>query len=231
MIKKINITWGNWEKVKSILDFILIFVLPMVIGLVLLIFGIMGIYKDSVAYKDYISTTATYIKTSNSNLGINQGTSFLVYSYKVDGIDYTISTEFETEVIPKEGTTKTIKYDPNNPSKAVFNAFDSNSTFLLAGFMFTFIPLVLLLPLILSLKLDNSDKGLSKKRKIEKIFLGTGILIMGSLGYYTFSSSGDSLSIKSVFEVASFWVLIPILFMFVGSYLLIMGVFGKNIQK
>lgn len=117
----------------------------LVIGVVMLYFGISGVYKLNNKTKNFKETTGYFTDYTIYSVDRDGTTYKLIYSYTVDGKQYTISSDFGTGTIPNKGSTKTIKYNPNNPRNAVIVGVNSQTFLIFIGLLFTFVPLIIIL--------------------------------------------------------------------------------------
>ncbi len=207
---------------KKELLFISVFIL---VGIVLLFFGVKSTYSRMEKTKNYVSIEGTFIGSSIYSSDDDGTTYKLTYSYRVNGNRYEISTDYGTGSVPDMGTKKTIKYNPNNPSEAVISGMGSNGFLLIMGFMFTAIPLIILFASIIN---REPSTGSAMHQKLLSILIGSVFAIMGGAFYYIMCSSGDSLSIISALKANGFWIFIPILFMIIGIYVIIASIFKKE---
>lgn len=148
----------------------------------------------------------------------------LIYSYTVDGKEYTVSTDYGTSFVPSIGSTKEIKYNPQNPQEAVVTGTNQNTAKIFGGLFFLVVPLVFLLAMggvlqKLSGKVINAGLGLLL------IFIGYGALFMIA---GTFSPGGIAACFASSFTLP---LLIPLLLFAVGLLLLLKSLFSKGIKQ
>lgn len=207
---------------KKELLFISIFIL---VGVVLLFFGVKSTYSRMEKTKNYVSIEGTFVG-SNIYSSDDDGTTYtLTYSYRVNGNKYEISTDYGTGSVPDIGTKKTIKYNPNNPHEAIISGMGSNGFLLIMGFMFVAIPLIILFTSIIN---REPNTGSAVHQKLLSIIIGSVFSIIGGAFYYIMCSSGNSLSIISALKANGFWVIIPILFMIIGIYVIIASILKKE---
>lgn len=130
----------------------LIFSILLCIGIVMLFFGFKGMNDLRRKTSGYAQTTGTLIhyqpgNPAQHNVAKNEhsaATYFLVYEYTVDGQIYTATSDYSTAILPKLGTAKTIRYQPDDPSQAAIQGQNRYSVFLYVGAMFTLVPAVFL---------------------------------------------------------------------------------------
>lgn len=82
----------------------------------------------------------------------------MTYIYKVDGKEYSITTDYGTNYIPDENSSREIKYNPNNPKEAVITGTNSKNSLIYFGAFFTFGALTFVIAFKLAYKsfLDKS---------------------------------------------------------------------------
>ena len=153
------------------------------------------------------------------------GTTYkLIYSYSVNSKEYTVSTDYGTNMIPKEGSSRTIKYNPSNPSEAIISGGSSEIVLLLIGIMFTMIPFVIFINMSPKIKekLDNLNFN------VTTLLIGIVFLIIGFMALYMMTGT---FSIIEMYKSFSLNYLIPylilLIFIIVGI-LLIIGSFKRN---
>lgn len=199
-----------------------------IIGVVILVFGVKGIIDKNIEIKDYIEIEATFEGTSFEN---EEGETYgLGYVYVVDGEEYYISTDYSTSVVPKEGSVKTIKYNPENPSEAVIIGYGDEILVILLGLMFVGIPLIMLVSS--SNKMDKASKNAKMFKStitsmlISLVFFGIG------LGFcYMMCLGTDSFSIWEAFKSSGGLIIIPFAFMLLGIYMFFATFFQKKLKE
>lgn len=187
----------------------------LIIGLILLLFGLKMTYEKKQATKDYASTEGKFIGTvlySDGSYRKND-TYALTYSYVVNGIEYRVTTDYGSGFVPKLGTERTVKYNPVNPREAVLNGMGANGLLLFLGIMFTVIPSIFIY--ILSF---GSNKKSFEGNGLAAIFSLVFMTLNGAV-YWSFCSGG-SLSIKNAYDNAGLRVLFPIVFVAVSAFVL-----------
>ncbi len=186
----------------------------------MLYFGLSGSVKLSSKTKGYLKTEGRLSDYTVYSADDKEITYRLVYTYTVDGNKYTVSTDYGTGVIPPENTMHLIRYDPDDPSKAVVIGGDSYSFLIVMGIMFTAVPTVMFLGiLVISGRLDIS--------KFDFLGLIIGIvLIVVSFGFIYLASG--SLSIISAFEHIGFLMIIPCLLIAAGTFTVVKALFLKE---
>ena len=207
---------------------VLIFVVIMLVGVTLIAAGVMNVIRNKEYTKYYVETKGVLSGTDIYSSDYDGTTYSLIYEYVVDGEKYYISTDYGTGIIPKEGTTKTIRYNPDNPNEAEIAGDASNMIFFLIGFMFFTIPLVFIIN-------EPSKTGGADKRKLKEritpILIGIIFVGVGIGAYILMCSAGDDLSLKSAFDTAGFVVAIPILFTLLGAYTVISSILPRKARE
>ena len=201
--------------------FLSLFVL---IGIVMLYFGISNSFKNLSKTSNYVETIGYFVDYEIYNSDEDGTTYKLIYSYNVNNKEYTVSTDYGTNMIPKEGSSRTIKYNPSNPSEAIISGGSSEIVLLLIGIMFTMIPFVIFINMSPKIKekLDNLSFN------VTTLLIGIVFLIIGFMALYMMTGT---FSIIEMYKSFSINYLIPylILLMFIiVGILLIIGSFKRN---
>ncbi len=206
-----------------------IFVVIMLIGATLIAAGVMSTIRNKEYTKYYVETKGVFSGTDIYSSDYDGTTYSLQYEYVVDGEKYYIATDYGTGIIPKDGTVKTIRYNPDNPSEAVIAGNTTSMIFYVIGFMFFFIPLVFIVTE------SNSKEADERKRKMKErlipilmgvIFAGLGIGV-----YFLMCSGSDDISLKSAWNTSGFLIVIPILFAVVGIYILFSSILPRKAKE
>ncbi len=69
---------------------------------------------------------------------------YLTYKYTVKEKTYYYQTDYTTSMIPKIGSEKVIKYNPEDPSVSYIKGLGINNIFQIVGMFFFFISLIML---------------------------------------------------------------------------------------
>ena len=201
----------------------------MVIGVVMLYFGISGVYKLNNKTKDFKETTGYFTDYTIYSVDRDGTTYKLIYSYTVDGKQYTISSDFGTGTIPNKGSTKTIKYNPNNPRNAVIVGVNSQTFLIFIGLLFTFVPLIMILGFF-----RIFDK-VKLKVDLMGIFIGIFFSVMGLGIIYIYMLVGSFSILDMLSSYSNYLVpcIISILFIIVGLFMIIKSIFfnKKTVAK
>lgn len=124
---------------KQLSIYLLLFI-TFIVGICLIYFGIKNQNELKEKSKDYLETEGYY--TSYSTYG-ESDTHKLIYTYEVDGKEYNISTDYGAMIVPKENSTKIIKYDKNNPEEAIIEGINRNNIDICLGAVFIIISIAL----------------------------------------------------------------------------------------
>lgn len=140
----------------------------------------------------------------------------LTYTYFVEDIPYTVTTEYSTGAVPALGSARTVYYDPADPENAILGGVSVSSILLFGGFMFTAIPLIFIL-------VGCSAMGWLPKTRIEWMDVIIGSITAGlGGGFLQFMEGG--------FHIL---MVIPWLLILAGVWLIIRGLFlsGKETKR
>lgn len=186
-------------------------------GIVMLFFGIKETTELGIKMKGYVETEG-YLSDYAVYSSDDDGTTYrLIYAYTVDEMEYTVSTDYGTGTIPPMNTARKIMYDPADPGKAVIAGGSSNSILMLGGVMFTAVPVVIFLGiLVITGRLDISSFD----------FFGFIIgVVLIAVSYIIIYIISGSLSVVRAFEHMGFLTAIPVMFIAAGAFLIIKTVF------
>lgn len=208
----------NWKRILLFLTTIFI-----VVGILLLIYGIRNIYNTNLISENYIEIKANFKDTTLYERSESGNLYTLNYSYTVDGLQYQISTDYATSIIPKTGSKKSIKYNPNNPSEAILVGGSSNTMVIIFGFLFTVIPIMINLG-----KKSILGQLSPTLQKIFYISIGLIFIIFGLVFYWILCMGSDSLSIINAFQNFGFITIIPILFIIFGVINTLYFIFNRK---
>lgn len=203
------------------------------IGVVLLLFGIKGSISQHKISKEYVQTEGYFtdyeIYSTGERAGRDTNVTYkLTYTYDVDGMSYTVSTDMGMGYVPDHGSTRTVAYDPDDPGKSVLVGSSHHAVLIVMGVLFAGVPLIMFLGFLTGL-------GYLKQGRIQfmDVVIG-GVLLM--IGVGVIYVIGGSFSVKDAivnagYSGAAFMMFIPILFIIVGALLLIRGFFGSVIKE
>ncbi len=201
----------------------LLVVSVLLIGVVCLFIGIKDIYKTNQLTKNYLITTAHYKDYEIYDSSEENITYRLIYVYKVDDKEYEIKTDYGNDHIPSANSERKIKYNPINPSKAVFLGTSKNSMLIYFGAFF-------LLGGIVFVLIFFYIKGAFDKIKINilGLYVGVVFLIIG-IGIIAIKM-GEGLSFLGVIEEMKFWLSVPIIFIIIGIFQICKCLFFERIE-
>lgn len=207
---------------------IIIEIIMIIIGIVMLVFGVKAIIEKNIETKDYIKVEATFVSADMEDA--EGATHSLEYEYIVDGETYYVSTDYYTSIIPKEGSTKSVKYNPENPGESIITGFGEESMIVLLGFMFVGIPLV-----ILTSSSNKKDKASKNVKKIKSLItsLLISIVIFGvGFGFcYIMCLGTGGFNIWEAFKSSGGLIIIPLVFMILGVYMFFASFFAKRVKN
>lgn len=186
-------------------------------GIVMLFFGIKETTELGIKMKGYVETEG-YLSDYAVYSSDDDGTTYrLIYAYTVDEMEYTVSTDYGTGTIPPMNTARKIMYDPADPAKAVVAGGSSNAMLMFGGVMFTAVPVVIFLGiLVITGRLDISGFD----------FLGFIIgIVLIAVSYIVIYIISGSLSVVKAFEHMGFLTAIPAMLIAAGAFVIIKTVF------
>ncbi len=220
-VKKDNqpITIKNKFSFKIIVSSFLV-ITVLLVGIICLFLGIKDTYSTNKKTKNYIITDAYY---SNYELYENSTTYRLIYFYKVNDTKYTIKTDYGTGSIPNFYDKRQIKYNPDNPSEAIFLGTNKNSLLICFGAFFILGGMTFVLVFLYVLGVFNQVKinVLGLYVGIVSLIIGIGIICI---------QLGEVASLIRVIEQMKFWFFIPILFIIVGIFQIIKCLFFERLD-
>ena len=140
----------------------------------------------------------------------------LTYTYFVDNVPYSVTTDYSTGDVPALGDPRTVYYDPADPGSAILGGVSSGGILLFGGFFFTAIPLIFILVFCAAM-------GWLPKTRINGMDLVVGGVTAGIGGGFLTLMEGGFHPLK----------LIPWLLVAAGLWLIIRGLFlaGKFTQE
>jgi len=208
---------------KIFISFFLVGIV-LLIGIVCLYIGIKDTYNTNQITKDYITATAYFTDYEIYNSSSQKNTTYrLTYVYHIEGKEYMIKTDYGSESIPNINSTREIKYNPYNPSEAVFIGTNRNSSLIYFGAFFLLGGMVFVLIFLYT-------TGIFDKIRINIIGLYVGIvLFVAGIGVIAFQM-GQTSSFIEVIKTMGFWLLIPIIFIIVGTFQIIKCLFFERLE-
>lgn len=193
----------------------------LVSGILMLFFGIRDTYKLNKKIKNYLITDGYYYDYDIYSSDKDGTTYKLIYKYTIDNKEYTILTDYGTNYIPENNSIRKVKYNPDNPEKAILVGSNSKKGLIYAGAFFTFGALTFVIG-------GLSILGVFDKVKIDVVrtYIGSLFAIIG-VGV-VLVQNGTTLSFTETIKDMGLWVLIPIMFMVVGIHQVIQGLKNSN---
>ena len=137
-------------------------------------------------------------------------TYFLTYTYFVDNVPYTVTTDYSTGNVPALGTARTIYYDAADPENAIPGGNSGSSMLILLGAMFILVPMLFIV-------VACSANGLLPKTRIDLPgILAGGIMVAFAAGFLSMMESGAGFNP---------FLLIPWLMIAAGAWVMLRGLF------
>jgi hypothetical protein len=128
---------------KAVIIFLLS--VALLIGIVLLFFGIKESINLAIKTKDWFEATGYFRDYSVYNVNDDGETTYrLRYVFYSGGSEYFVETDYGSGVIPEIDSVRTVLYEPENPENAIIKGGTASATYITIGFMFTFIPLFMI---------------------------------------------------------------------------------------
>lgn len=146
----------------------------------------------------------------------------LIYTYNVNGIDYTVVSDYSTSVLPSQGSAKNICYNPENPSDAFIQGSTSYVMMIAMGLFFAGVPLLIISAIVIPMKVKT-------KFEITGMIFGftAAAVGYGALGVMAGAFSPVAIG-KHFISSFSFLMLIPLGIMIAGIYLFIKSLFVRH---
>lgn len=214
---------GKWN-VPVVISAILVLAV-IIAGIVLLFMGIKDTVKNARVRTDYASAEGTLVDYgiyNQSRTGEKTSTTYyLVYEYTVSGETYTVKTDYGTGSVPPLNSTREIKYDPQNPSRAIVGGTNSSHFLLLIGGFFTFGGLVFVLAAL-------QIKGVFDKLKFDVLGTYIGFVFVAVAFGIIFFRYGEAGSFRTGLTSMGIFMIVPILFILGGSALMIKSIRPKK---
>ena len=140
----------------------------------------------------------------------------LTYTYFVDNVPYTVSTDYSTGSVPALGSARTVYYDPADPENAILGGVSGPAVLLFGGAMFTLIPAIFILVFC-------AGMGWLPKTKIDLMDLIIGAITAGLGGGFLYFMEGAFPLLKAI----------PLMLAAAGVWLMIRGLFlsGKITKR
>lgn len=191
------------------------------LGVVMLFFGIRDTYRFFQATKGYVTTDGVFSDYEIYSDNGAEVTYQLTYTYRVDGIVYTIKTDYGTDYIPDRNSVREVRYNSNHPEEAVLVGSNNKNILIYFGAFFTLVSLTFVMAIFTTL-------GYFDKCRIDvmQTYIGVVFLIVG-IGVICFQTGITGSVVKSIQSLGIF-IMVPILFIIVGGMQIIKGVFSRD---
>ena len=169
----------------------------------------MDTYRLNSITKGYIATDGYYRECDIFSSDEDGTTYKLTYVYTVNNKEYSVTTDYGTNYIPEENSSREIKYNPNNPEEAIITGTNSKNGLIYFGAFFTFGSITFILAAL-------SVLGYFDKFKVDILgtYIGFLFFIIG-IGIILFQT-GTTTSLIETIKSFGLWILIPIMFIIVG---------------
>lgn len=196
-------------------------VLAFVCGVAMLIFGITWEVQLRQATSGYDSTQGYFsdYEIYSAKTGRHGSSTYrLIYSYTVDGQEYTVSTDYGSGSIPNQGSPREVWYDPQNPEESVLSGSNSHQFLILMGALFTAVPLVFLLGAL-------TVMDILRWKHIDVLGLVIGVVFVGLAAGSLYFMIGSVPIQEFVQSMVAPFALIPLLMVIAGVWLVIRSLF------
>ncbi len=202
---------------------VLLFASALLTGFVLLFIGVKDSISLAIKTKDWFDAPGYFRDYSVYNINKDGETTYrLRYVFYSGGAEYFVETDYGSEVIPEIDSVRTVLYEPENPENAVIKGGTAASVYITIGFMFTFIPLFMIICWL----------WINDKLKIHaKAFDFTaGFLIFAVGEFCIYMMSGSVLAWKA-FGSMGFLALIPTVMVAVGVFQMVKSFYIGTKEK
>lgn len=192
-------------------------------GIVMLIFGIKDTVDAGRPSRGYLETEGRYAGCSVYSSDDDGTTYRLTYSYTVGGREYTVTTDYGTGILPEPGSTRTVRYDPDDPARAVIPGGSSGGVLIFMGIFFIAVPAVILTAMFAS-------AGFAERFLTNLIEFGIGIVLMaaGAGIVYLMTGSLSPVRLYSSFSSSTAVLLtIPLLLFAAGAFVFVKTVYSR----
>ena len=115
---------------------IILLILTILIGVGLSIYSVIKIKEYNEKNKTYIETTATVVDYETSIGEDGDELAAIIVEYKVERNSYQLKSTSSSNHPKPIGSKVKVKYNPTNPSEAIFSNDKSNIILLIAGLLF-----------------------------------------------------------------------------------------------
>ena len=179
-------------------------------GIVLLFFGIKDNVSIAIKTKDWFEAPGYFRDCSVYNINSDGKTLYrLRYVFYSGGAEYFVETDYGSEVIPEIDSVRMVLYEPENPENAVLKGGTASATYLTIGFMFTFIPIFMI---IIWLWINGKIK-----LPANAFDFTAGFLVFAVGEFCVYMMSGSIFPWKA-FGSMGFLAIIPTLMVFCGNF-------------
>lgn len=124
------------------------------VGIGLLLFSISNIIKYNQKNKTYTETTSIVVDYANNTDGLKA----IIVEYKVDGIAYKKQSNTYSNTPRSKGTKVNIKYNPDDPSDAIWVNDSSNIMLPLLGGLFTLVGIIFVVNIAKKMKYEKEEE-------------------------------------------------------------------------
>lgn len=203
---------------------VLLFSAALIAGIVLLFLGIKDGVSLAIKTKDWFDAPGYFRDYSIYNIDDDGETTYrLCYAFYSGGSEYFVWTEYGSGVIPEIDSVRTVLYEPENPENAVIKGGTASATYLTIGFMFTFIPLFMIVCWL----------WINGKIKIHvNVFDFTAGFLIFAVGELCIYMLGGSVFPWKAFGSMGFLAVIPTIMVAVGVLQMVKTIVnGKNEKK
>ena len=202
---------------------VLLFSSALLAGIVLLFFGIKDSVSIAIKTKDWFEAPGYFRDCSVYNVNSEGKTLYrLRYVFYSGGAEYFVETDYGSEVVPEIDSVRTVLYEPENPENAVLKGGTASATYLTIGFMFTFIPLFMIIVWL----------WINEKIKLHvNVFDFTAGFLIFAVGEFCIYMMSGSVFPWKAFSSMGFLAIIPTLMAFVGILQMAKTVFNGKEKK
>lgn len=125
---------------------VLLFSSALIAGVILLFIGIKDSVSLAIRTKDWFDAPGYFRDYSVYDVDKDGKTTYrLKYVFYSGGAEYFVETDYGSEIIPEIDSMRTVLYEPENPKNAIIKGGTASATYFTIGFMFTFIPLFMII--------------------------------------------------------------------------------------
>lgn len=202
---------------------VLLFSSALLAGIILLFFGIKDSITLAIKTKDWFEAPG-YFRDYNVYMVNKDGetTYRLKYVFYSGGAEYFVETDYGSGVIPEIDSVRTVLYEPENPENALLKGGTASATYLTIGFMFTFIPLFMIVCWL----------WINGKIKLHvNVFDFTAGFLIFAVGELCIYMMGGSVFPWKAFASMGFLAIIPSLMTAVGIFQMVKTVFKGKKEK